>query len=71
MTALMADDATAVPRLVSINRQQLSWRSVDVEKLVDEDHCIRAIWELLGRLELRHYHAQIAAMEGSADFLNA
>ena len=62
----MSDDPRAVPRLVSINRQQLVLRSMDVEKLVDEDHCVRAIWELAGRLDLRHYHEQIAAVEGIA-----
>jgi hypothetical protein len=60
----MSDDPRAVPRLVSINRQQLVLRSMDVEKLVDEEHCVRAIWELAGRLDLRRYHEQIAAVEG-------
>ena len=62
----MTNEPTAVPRLVSINREQLVLRSMDVEKLVDEDHCVRAIWELAGRLDLRRYHEQIAAVEGSA-----
>src|SRR5271169_2272147 len=62
----MTNEPAAVPRLVSINRQQLILRSMDVEKLVDEDHCARAIWELAGRLDLRRYHEQIAAVEGSA-----
>lgn len=62
----MTCDPAAVPRLVSINRQQLVLRSMDVEKLVDDDHCVRAIWEVTGRLELRRYHEQIAAVEGSA-----
>jgi transposase len=39
---------------------------MDVENLVDEDHCVRAIWELAGRLDLRRYHEQIAAVEGIA-----
>ena len=39
---------------------------MDVEKLVDQDHSVRAIWELVGRLDLRMYYAQIAAVEGSA-----
>jgi len=42
----MTNMPAAVPRLVSINRQQLVLRSMDVEKLVDEDHCVRTIWEL-------------------------
>jgi len=58
----MSDDSRGVPRLVSINRQQLVLRSMDVEKLVEEDHCVRAIWELAGRLDLRRYHEQIAAV---------
>src|SRR6266404_2808298 len=62
----MTNEPAAVPRLVSINRQQLILRSMDVEKLVDEDHCVRAIWELAGRLDLRRYHEQIAAVEGIA-----
>jgi transposase len=39
---------------------------MDVEKLVDEDHGVRAIWELAGRVDLRLYHEQIAAVEGIA-----
>ena len=62
----MNDTLRAVPRLVSINRQQFVLRSMDVEKLVEEDHCVRAIWDLVGRLDLHRYHEQIAAVEGSA-----
>jgi transposase len=56
---------SCVPRLVAIDRRQMLLRTVDVEKLVDDDHCVRAIWELVGRLDLRLYHAQIAAVEGN------
>src|SRR5258707_9654961 len=62
----MTNGPAAVPRLVSINRQQLVLRSMDVEKLVDEEHCVRAIWELSGRLDLRRYYEEIAAIEGVA-----
>lgn len=62
----MSDEKTPVPRLVSINRQQLLLRTVDVQQLVDDAHSVRSIWELVGRLDLRLYHAQIAAVEGSA-----
>src|SRR5450631_1533196 len=41
-------------------------RTVDVEKLIDDDHSARSIWELVGRLDLGLYHAQIAAVEGRA-----
>ena len=56
----------ALPRLASIDRSQLILRTVDVEKLIDEDHSARSIWELVGRMDLSLYHAEIAAVEGSA-----
>ncbi len=54
------------PRLISIDRQQILLRTVDVEKLIDEDHSARSVWELVGRLDLGLYHAQIEAVEGGA-----
>jgi transposase len=62
----MSNDELAVPRLVAIDRRQLLLRTVDVEKLVDDEHSVRSIWELVRRLDLRLYYAQIAAVEGSA-----
>jgi transposase len=56
----------AVPRLACINRQQLVLRSINVEQLIDEDHSARLIWQLIGRLDLSRYHAQIEAVEGRA-----
>jgi hypothetical protein len=55
-----------VPRLVAIDRRQILLRSVDVEKLIDEDHSARSLWELVSRLDLTLYHAQIPAVEGRA-----
>jgi len=51
----MTNEPAGIPRLVSINRQQLVLRSIDVEKLINEDHCVRAIWGLVGRLDLRQH----------------
>jgi transposase len=62
----MTSPEAPAPRLASIDRRQLLLRTVDVERLVDEDHCVRSIWALVGRLDLRRYHQQIAAVEGSA-----
>jgi len=36
-----------VPRLTSINRQQLVLRSIDVELLIDESHSARLVWQLI------------------------
>jgi transposase len=41
-------------------------RTVDVENLIDENHSARSVWELVGGLDLTLYHAQIAAVEGTA-----
>jgi len=62
----MMNPESPAPRLVSIDRRQLLLRTVDVERLVDDGHCVRSIWELVGRLDLHRYHEQIAAVEGIA-----
>ena len=54
------------PRLAVIHRDQILLRTVDVEKLIEEDHPARSIWELVGRLDLSRYYAEIAAVEGRA-----
>ncbi len=52
------------PLIRYVNRQQMSWRAVDVERLIGEDHPARAIWELVGRLDLRSFYQ---AIESSAE----
>ena len=49
-----------------VNRQQLLLRPVEVEKLVEEDHPVRAIWELVGQLNLEPFCVDIEAVEGVA-----
>ncbi|HVP78825.1 MAG TPA: hypothetical protein VMV04_13120, partial [Thermodesulfobacteriota bacterium] len=44
-------------RRKEINRQQLLLRPVEVEKLVDVNHPVRAIWELVGGLNLESFYA--------------
>jgi transposase len=46
------------------NRQQMSWRAVDVEHLLGEDHPARAMGALVGRLNLRAFDQ---AIESSAE----
>ena len=52
------------PLIRWVNRQQLSWRAVDVERLVGEDHPARAIWTLIGRMDLSRFYEGI---ESSAE----
>src|SRR5580658_1577754 len=47
------------PLIRYVNRQQLSWRAVDVEHLIGEDHPARAIWALVGRLNLSAFYQAI------------
>src|ERR1700686_1735732 len=42
-----------------VNRQQMSWRAVDVERLIGEDHPARSIWILVGRLDLSSFYRGI------------
>jgi len=53
-------------RLKSINRQQMVLRPVEVEKLVSEDHEVRAVWEFVGRMDLSGYYEEVEAVEGEA-----
>ena len=53
-------------RLVHVDRRQLCWTMLDVERLVDEDHPVRAIWELVGRLDLSAFVDRIGSLEGGA-----
>ena len=54
------------PRYEAINREQLCWRMVDVERLIGEEHAARAIWEFVGQLDLSGYSEEIRAVEGRA-----
>jgi transposase len=53
-------------RFQAINRQQLVFRAVDVEQLLEPDHLARAIWEMTGRLDLSAYATEVRAVEGRA-----
>ena len=60
------EDKAPKPRFQQIDREQLFWRMVDVERLIAEDHPARAIWEFVGKLDLSGYTVQIRAVEGMA-----
>ncbi len=65
-TALSKGEQPPRVRRKEINRQQLLLRPVEVEKLVDLNHPVRAIWELVGRLNLESFYAEIESVEGVA-----
>ena len=53
-------------RFQAVNRQQMVWRAVDVERLLEPDHLARAIWEMTGQLDLTAYTTEVKAVEGRA-----
>src|ERR1700682_2722597 len=62
---MSAENTTSKQPLIRhVNRQQMSWRAVDVERLIGEDHPARAIWALVGRLDLSRFYEGI---ESSAE----
>src|SRR5258708_2575927 len=51
------------PLIRRINREQMCWRAVDVEQLIGEDHVVRAMWDLVGRLHLDGFYQGIECSE--------
>ena len=54
------------PRYEVIDREQLCWRRVDVERLIGEEHPARAVWEVVGQLDMSGYREEVRAVEGKA-----
>jgi transposase len=66
-SAPAAPSAAALrPRVRPIDRSQLTWQMLDVERLIDEDHPARAIWAFAGQLNLEPFYQPIEAVEGAA-----
>jgi len=53
-------------RVRAVNREQTLMRHIDVERLIPEDHAARAVWELVGQLELKPFYEKVKAVEGRA-----
>jgi len=53
-------------RFRAIERKQLLLRPIDVEKLVSEQHPVRAIWTLVEQLDVAPFYSEVNAFEGEA-----
>ncbi len=40
------------PRYEVIDREQLCWRPIDIERLIGADHPARAVWEFIGSISI-------------------
>ncbi len=49
-----------------IERQQMVWGTLDLQKLVPADDPARVIWELTGKLDLSAFEARVRTLEGQA-----
>lgn len=54
------------PRSEVIDREQLCWRPIDIERLIGAEHPARPVWEFIGRLDLSPYQEEARAVEGKA-----
>jgi len=61
--SVKAEDSSS-PKLKPIDRQQGLLRTVIVEELVPQNHKVRAIWDLTGRLDLSGFLQKIKSQEG-------
>jgi transposase len=59
-------EAVGKPRLKGVNRNQLLMRTVDVEKLIPQDHPARGIWAMVEQLDMTPFETSIKAVEGHA-----
>jgi transposase len=53
-------------RLKPIDRSQMTWGAIDVEKLIEADHPARGIWAMVNQLDLKRLEEKIRAVEGRA-----
>jgi transposase len=53
-------------RLRPVDRNQMILHPIDIDRLIPEDHEARAIWELVGSLDLTLYYDDIDSREGDA-----
>ena len=62
----MPEECKRRPRVKPIDRKQMLVCPIDVEKLIEQNHTARWIWEFVGELDLSDYYDDIQAVEGEA-----
>jgi transposase len=49
---------------IPVNREQLCWTALDLDDLIDDKHAARAIWEMVSRVDVSKFEAEVASWEG-------
>ena len=57
-------EMAAAKRFKAIDRKQMMIRPVSVEKLVAEDHPVRAIWAMVSQLDMSRFEENVKVVEG-------
>ena len=60
----LSPDAVGDPKLKPIDRSQLMLKMVDLEHLIEPGHSVRAIWDLVGKLDLDRFLSAIRSQQG-------
>jgi transposase len=60
------EKAKGKPRFQTIDRTQIRMRVVNVDRLVEDDHDVRAIWEFVKGADLSWYEEKVKAVEHEA-----
>jgi len=61
---VLSADEVGNPKLKPIDRSQISLKVVDLEHLIEPGHSARAIWDLVGKLDLGRFLSAIRSQEG-------
>ena len=61
---VLSPDEVGDPKLKPIDRSQLMMKSVDLERLIEPGHPARAIWDLVGKLDLSGFLSAIRSQQG-------
>jgi transposase len=52
------------PKLNPINRNQIMMKTIDLELMLEPSHLARAIWDVMGRVDLSEYQRAICSQQG-------
>lgn len=49
---------------ITVDRRQVCWTELDLDRLIEEKHAARAIWEMVQRVDVSKFELAVASWEG-------